>query len=88
MGTDAIGNLLAKTEVPAGEILTNARQAECVSTALSGIRDARSAMAEGMTPDAVLTCVEDAISALGDLTGRSMRDDVVSRIFERFCVGK
>ncbi|MBR7081569.1 MAG: tRNA uridine-5-carboxymethylaminomethyl(34) synthesis GTPase MnmE [Oscillospiraceae bacterium] len=72
----------------AGEILTNARQAECVSRAVSGIRDARAAMERGVTPDAVLTCVEDAISALGELTGRTMREDVVSRIFERFCVGK
>lgn len=77
-----------KAAVPVGEILTNSRQAECVKTALAGIKDAKEAMALGVTPDAVLTCVEDAITALGDLTGRTMREDVVTRIFERFCVGK
>jgi tRNA modification GTPase len=41
-----------------------------------------------MSPDAVLTDVEEAMSALGELTGRSVREDVTGRIFERFCVGK
>ena len=73
---------------PSGEILTNERQAEAVSRAMDGVTQAREAMLGGMTPDAVLTEVESAISALGEMTGREMREDIVSRIFERFCVGK
>ena len=46
------------------------------------------AQALGITPDAVLTDVEGAMAALGELTGRSVREDVVERIFARFCVGK
>ena len=46
------------------------------------------AMEWGLTPDAILTDVEDALDALGELTGRSAKDEIVSRIFERFCVGK
>ena len=42
----------------------------------------------GMTPDAVLTDVEEAMSALGEVTGRTLREDITTRIFERFCVGK
>ena len=41
-----------------------------------------------MTPDAVLTDTEGALHALGELTGRTLREDMVARIFERFCVGK
>ncbi|WP_279280124.1 hypothetical protein [Pseudoflavonifractor sp. 524-17] len=41
-----------------------------------------------MTPDAVLVDVEDAMDALAQLTGRSLREDVTNRIFQRFCVGK
>ena len=29
-----------------------------------------------------------ALDALGELTGRTAREDMVTRIFERFCVGK
>jgi hypothetical protein len=49
---------------------------------------AREAMDLGLTPDAVLTDVEQALDALGELTGRSAKEAIVSRIFERFCVGK
>jgi tRNA modification GTPase len=45
-------------------------------------------MEEGLTPDIVLTETEGAMSALGELSGRSVREDVTDRIFRRFCVGK
>ena len=41
-----------------------------------------------MTADAVLTDAEEALSALGELTGRTAGEEIVSRIFQRFCVGK
>ena len=41
-----------------------------------------------MTPDAVLTDVEEAMTAMGEVTGKVVREDITNRIFERFCVGK
>lgn len=74
--------------VPAGEILTNARQAEAVERAVDSMEAALEAMNTGATPDIVLTETEGAMAALGELTGRSIREDVTNRIFQRFCVGK
>lgn len=81
---------LFEGDVPAqtGELLTNARQAEAASRALAALERAAAALQDCVTPDAVLTDVEEALSALGELTGRTVREDIVSRIFERFCVGK
>jgi tRNA modification GTPase len=45
-------------------------------------------LAAGMTPDGLLTDLEDATAALAQITGRSITEDVTDRIFERFCVGK
>lgn len=91
-GLDALGakikELFPLPEVPAGEILTNARQAEAVKRALEFMLAAREAMLTGCTPDIVLTETEGAMQALGELTGRTVREDVTNRIFERFCVGK
>ena len=84
----AVAALFPAGEAPSGHILTNARQAEAVSRALAALRGAEEALASGLTPDAVLTDVETAVSALGELTGRTLREDLVGRIFERFCVGK
>ena len=85
---NAIRALFPLPTVPAGEILTNARQAEAVSRALESIRAALAAMEAGCTPDIVLTESETAMAALGELSGRNLREDVTNRIFSRFCVGK
>lgn len=84
----AIKALFPLPQVPAGEILTNARQAEAISRALESMDATFAAMNDGCTPDIVLTETEEAMSAIGELTGRSVREDVTNRIFERFCVGK
>jgi tRNA modification GTPase len=64
------------------------RQAQAAQRALEGVERARQALEAGMTPDALLTDVEEALSALGELTGRTAKEEIVSRIFSRFCVGK
>ena len=92
-GMDALENAVAALfpadrSIPAGEMLTNARQADAVSRALQSVRAALSAMEYGLTPDAVLTETEEAMAALGELTGKTVREDITDRIFARFCVGK
>ncbi|NLF34456.1 MAG: tRNA uridine-5-carboxymethylaminomethyl(34) synthesis GTPase MnmE [Clostridiales bacterium] len=76
------------TDEGAGLLLTNARQAEAAGRALESLRGARTGLADGFPPDAVLTDVEAALAALGGLTGKNLREEVVGRIFSRFCVGK
>lgn len=71
-----------------GEILTNARQEEAAGRAREAVRRAREALQAGITPDALLTDVEEALQALGELTGQSVSEDVTARIFSKFCVGK
>ena len=75
-------------DVPAGGILTNARHAEAISRAIEHLDAAIEAMSMGATPDIVLTESEGAMTAIGDLSGRTVREDVTARIFSRFCVGK
>jgi tRNA modification GTPase len=75
-------------DVPAGELLTNARQADAAERAAEAVRLASLSLARGVTPDAALVDIEAALAALGELTGRRAREDVAERIFERFCVGK
>lgn len=84
----AISDMFPLPSVPAGEILTNVRHAQAISLALEYIRAAIDAMETGLTPDIILTESEGAMQALGELTGRTVREDVTNRIFSRFCVGK
>ena len=71
-----------------GSILTSARQQAAIDQAAASIAHAQAAMEQAMTPDAVLVDVEQALQALAELTGRTMREDLINRIFARFCVGK
>ena len=83
-----VRRLFPMPAAPAGEILTNARQLDAVSRALESMKAAENAMETGCTPDIVLTETETAMAALGELSGRTVREEVTNRIFERFCVGK
>ncbi len=91
-GLDALSEKVAScfqnSEVPQGEILTNARQADAVARAAESMQRVMEDLEENLTPDIILTEVECAMSALGELTGTNIREDVTNRIFSRFCVGK
>lgn len=84
----AIGALFPAGEEICGGLLTDARQEDAARRARAGVRRAADALRSGMTPDAVLTDVEEALNALGELTGRTAREEIVEAIFSRFCVGK
>lgn len=71
-----------------GQLLTNARQAEAARRSETALRRGAAALRDGLSPDAALTDVEEAMAALGELTGRTLREDITARIFARFCVGK
>ena len=86
---DAVAALFpAGEDTESGSLLTDRRQEEAAARARDAIRRAREALAAGLTPDAILTDAEEALDALGELTGRTAREEIVSRIFSRFCVGK
>ena len=92
-GLEDLGNAVAAL-FPAGDpgeagsLLTDRRQEDAARRALDAVRRALEALETGMTPDAVLTDAEEALDALGELTGRTAKEEIVSRIFSRFCVGK
>ena len=82
-------DMLFPDDVPCdGSLLTNARQADAILRAKKSVDTAIRTLRAGYTPDAVLVDLEAAMSALGEVTGKTMREDITNRIFERFCVGK
>jgi len=86
---DAIAEIYpAGTAAQTGSLLTDQRQEDAARRARDAVRRAAEALVCGFTPDAVLTDAEEALEALGELTGRTAREEIVSRIFSRFCVGK
>ena len=86
---EAVATLFPRPgDLPYGQLLTNQRQEEAARRAREAVARAEEALLAGVTPDALLTDVEEALHALGELTGQSVREDVTDRIFSKFCVGK
>ena len=71
-----------------GSILTNARQFDACRRAYEALLRSLQNLMLGMTPDMVLIDIEEAMEAMGEVTGATVREDITARIFERFCVGK
>ncbi len=85
---DVVDTLFENNMPCDGSILTNARQFDAIRRAYEAMLRALHGLGLGMTPDAVLTDVEEAMEAMGEVTGATVREDITNRIFERFCVGK
>ena len=82
-------DVMFENETPCdGSILTNARQFDACRRAYEAMLRTLQGLKLGLTPDAVLTDVEEAMEAMGEVTGATVREDITARIFERFCVGK
>jgi len=85
---DVVEEMFAGEAPCDGSILTNARQFDAIRRAYEAILRALQSLMLGLTPDAVLTDIEEAMNAMGEVTGAIVREDITARIFERFCVGK
>ncbi len=85
----AVGRI-CETEMlsPDDTVLISERQRDCVCRAAEAVTAARDALDCGITLDAVGVCVDDAVAALLELTGKRVTNEVCDEIFKRFCVGK
>lgn len=84
-----VTDVLAASKLDAsGGVLFTERQRDAARRALGCVEEAQAALAAGMTFDAVTVSVEDAVSALLELTGERATETVVDSVFHNFCVGK
>ena len=80
---DAVGDS-QKQEV----LLTNARHHEALQHVSQALAHAASGLDTGLPADLVAVDLRDALYHLGTITGEVTSNDLLSNIFQRFCVGK
>ena len=68
--------------------LANERQRQCALSAQAAVDRAYNALHGGMTADVAGLELEAALSSLYELSGKTASEEVIDRIFSRFCVGK
>jgi tRNA modification GTPase len=69
-------------------VLANVRHIESVRDAAEAVSQATQALREGFPPDVAATDIRRAWHALGQVTGKTVDEDVIDLIFEKFCLGK
>lgn len=87
--TATIREVLQLSNLEGGSaLLANERQRSCVRRGASAVQDGLEAVLTGVTLDAVSVCIDEALEALLELTGRRTTEAVVEQVFSQFCVGK
>lgn len=79
-----IGTLSAPEEM----CITNQRHAECLRKAAEAIGRAITELRRGAPPEFVSLEVQEAIGELGAIVGLGTNEEILDRIFSRFCIGK
>lgn len=64
------------------------RHVHILRAASDAIREASDLAATGADPALAAAAMRQALDELGDLTGRLSPDEIIGRIFSRFCIGK
>lgn len=77
-----------KTDVADDVVLTSARQYEAILKAHAGLRAGADALTQNVPHEMVLLDLYGALSALNELTGDVVTEDILNRIFSTFCIGK
>ncbi|MFH0764610.1 MAG: tRNA uridine-5-carboxymethylaminomethyl(34) synthesis GTPase MnmE [Candidatus Omnitrophota bacterium] len=69
-------------------IVSNARQRDALDKAYSCMLSVKRGLDKELPPELTAIDLKEAIFELGLVTGKSVSEDVLDRIFERFCIGK
>jgi len=70
------------------DIITRQRHVDLLGKAIRCVKNAISELEMGITEDLVSINFREAYTALGEVLGLEVSDDIVERIFSEFCVGK
>ncbi len=78
----------AEIDLSHDAIVANARQYAALARAVEALNAAVAALDAGIPLDASCVEAELAMSAVGEVDGRAVGEDIVADIFSHFCVGK
>lgn len=68
--------------------VTNTRHRQAIIDAIESLKQVQTSIENDMPEDFFSIDLMDACSSLGLITGESMQEDLVNRIFSEFCMGK
>jgi tRNA modification GTPase len=94
VGLDELREAIRSSLLPAslesndGSVITNVRHRQALERAEASIREAFDSVRGGAEPEFVAMDLRGAADALGEVTGTITSDEILTRIFSEFCIGK
>ncbi|MBE5822076.1 MAG: tRNA uridine-5-carboxymethylaminomethyl(34) synthesis GTPase MnmE [Clostridiales bacterium] len=79
-----INEVISENEV----IVTNTRHKDVISRALNIIIEAQNNINENVPIDIISIKIMESLKILGEITGKTVSEEVISKIFSKFCLGK
>jgi len=81
-GDQAVG------EVSMDTVFSDRRHREALVRCSASVQHFIDLLSEGASPEFLALDLRDALHALGEITGETTPEDILDRIFTRFCIGK
>jgi tRNA modification GTPase len=69
-------------------LITNARHFDLLRRSADALRSSKSLIIQGASEDLTLVGLYESLRYLGEITGETTPEDVLSQIFTTFCIGK
>ena len=87
---DTIYNLFNKKEIEIndGIIVTNIRHKNLIHKAIENNIKAIGSIKNKMPIDITAICIKEILEDLGEITGNNVSEDIINKIFSKFCLGK
>ena len=76
------------TDIRETVVITDRRHRQALLLAREALSRFRKLLAEGLSPEFGAVELHEALDAVGEITGETTPDDILDRIFTKFCIGK
>jgi len=78
------GAIISSDEV----LVSNVRHEDALRKALAALLEAKDIIKSGHSLELISHCLKEAVDCLGEITGETIGEDILNRIFSDFCIGK
>lgn len=87
---DSVVGMVSRSSLSGSEaaIVSSARHKQLLDRALENMISVKKSLAEGLSEELVMVDLKEAINDLGLIVGESVSEDILDRIFDKFCIGK
>ena len=75
-------------DLTSGVVVTSARHRQKLVTAVGNLKKARSKLKAAESPELTAFDLRQAVNDIDEITGRIYTEEILGRIFSKFCVGK